>query len=461
MTVSIAHPSLHRPGHAAVTALVWLAVLLLPVTGIGGIGALGELKGSASVHILLLTIPIALAVTPLADFAIPRPLFVFVTLLLAWIAVTTAVNFETIANAVHHARSGLNKLVASSVVLGFGVMVAAVSLTAFRSAEDVERLFVRPLALAVVACVVFALPEIWSWLSPLGETVYQWTTGLLHAPNERYWRSPGRLISLAFEAPDLSYFCGFALPWMLLAYRLWSRGRPSLPERTLAVAPLILGLATLMLSNSRTGIVMLAGLIMAEAAYWIALRRLRLSPLLLAAAATIVVGLAVAWWLATGFGKAPADTEDISTMSRLALLFAQLSIFAQNPVFGVGFGQFGFHADNVLAPWAWESFEIVQWFETTGDLPPSFNVAGRISAELGLPGLAIWYGFWIWAMWRIANAAPHRQSGSVALYLDAALLANATCLMLGGISNDAFRRPETWIVIAITALHAGRSEVRA
>jgi len=43
------------------TGLMLLAIALLPVTGLAGIGAFGELKGSASVYVFVLLILTSLA----------------------------------------------------------------------------------------------------------------------------------------------------------------------------------------------------------------------------------------------------------------------------------------------------------------------------------------------------------------------------------------------------------------
>jgi hypothetical protein len=302
----------------------------------------------------------------------------------------------------------------------------------FRTLDGIADLFLAPLVLAIIACAWFSIPEIGSWFSPVGETVYDWTTGLFHTDVSELGRSPGRLISLAFEAPDMSYFTGFACPWLLLAYRLKASVSPTWSGRALAAVPLALCLIMLLLTNSRTGVLILV---------------------LLAAAAAIPLMM-----LRNG---APPNADDISTTSRLALLSTQVAIFLHNPFFGVGLGQFGFHAESLLPAWAWDSYEILNWFETLGELPPSFNVFGRLGAELGLVGLAIWYGTWGWALARVVQAAPRLPARSPLLYLNAAVFANAVSLTLGGISNDAFRRPETWVVIAITALHAGRTQERA
>lgn len=436
--------------------LVWFAVLVLPITGLSGIGAFGELKGSATVYVLTAAILVAVT-TQFSRIQIPRPLFIFATCLLIWLLVSAAVNFEGIMTSVFHGRGGFNKFATSSVVLIFGIATAIVCTTSFQRVSDVERLFVNPLIAAVIACAIFAVPEILSWFSSAGELLYKVSTGLLHTAEHEKGRVTGRLISLAFEAPDLSYFCGFACPWALFAYRVRAGNRPLLNAPILAAVPLVLAFAMLLLSNSRTGLLMFGGLIFAELVYWGLMRGMRLGVLALVAVVPVFAAVLLVPWFALNHVDATLAADDVSTTSRLALFSAQLSIFAHNPILGVGFGQFGFHAYPVLPSWAWDSYEVINWFETFDDLPPTFNVAGRLGAELGAPGLLIWYGFWAVAIVRIARGALRQRRDSSLSFLNVALLGSIFSLILGGMSNDPFRRPETWILIAITALHAGRT----
>lgn len=436
--------------------LVWFAVLVLPITGLSGIGAFGELKGSATVYVLTAAILVAVT-TQFSRIQIPRPLFIFATCLLIWLLVSAAVNFEGIMTSVFHGRGGFNKFATSSVVLIFGIATAVVCTTSFQRVSDVERLFVNPLIAAVIVCAVFAVPEILSWFSSAGELLYKISTGLLHTAEHERGRVAGRLISLAFEAPDLSYFCGFACPWALFAYRVRARNRPLLNAPILAAMPLVLAFAMLLLSNSRTGLLMFGGLIFAELVYWGLMRGMRLGVLALVAVIPVFAAVLLVPLLALNHVDATLAADDVSTTSRLALFSAQLSIFAHNPIFGVGFGQFGFHAYPVLPSWAWDSYEVINWFETFDDLPPTFNVAGRLGAELGAPGLLIWYGFWAVAIARIGRSALRQRRDSSLNFLNVALLGSIFGLILGGMSNDPFRRPETWILMAITALHAGRT----
>jgi hypothetical protein len=461
--MSQVHPqSISYPGTRAVIIdkLVWLAILLLPITGLQGIGAFGEMKGSASVYVFLIVIALTFTASSAQDIVLPRVFFVFATCLVAWIAITSAVNFESIATAAFYGRSGFSKLLNSCGVIGFGLAIVVVCLGHFRTLDGIADLFLAPLVLAIIACAWFSIPEIGSWLSPVGETVYDWTTGLFHTDVSELGRSPGRLISLAFEAPDMSYFTGFACPWLLLAYRLKVSASSAWSTRAVAAVPLALCLIMLLLTNSRTGVLMLVGLLGAEFIFWFSLRFLRLRAVALVLI-LVLLAIAAAIPLILLHNGAPSNVDDISTTSRLALLSTQIAIFLHNPFFGVGLGQFGFHAEPLLPAWAWDSYEILNWFEKLGELPPSFNVFGRLGAELGLVGLAIWYGAWGWAVARVVQAAPQLPARSPLLYLNAAVFANAVSLTLGGLSNDAFRRPETWVVIAITVLHAGRAQERA
>jgi O-antigen ligase len=442
---------------AVLDRLIRLSVALLPVTGLAGIGVFGELKGSASVYVLVIAITVALVTLAPRDVALPRLLFYFVAVLLVWLVVTAAVNFEGIFTSDFHGRGGINKFITSSTVLVLGTAIAIVCVEPFRQVGDVERRFVNPLVVAVLACAVFAVPEILAWFSSAGELIYRISTGLFHTADNEEGRVAGRLISLAFEAPDLSYFCGFACPWMLMAYRLRTAQRRSPTAHVLGATPLLLGLILLLLSNSRTGLLMLAGLVFAEMIYWIGLRRLRLGAVALVAAIPVFVAVVLVPWFALHAVDTALDAGDVSTTSRLALFSAQTSIFANSPLFGVGFGQFGFHAGAVLPAWAWDSYEVVNWFELFDDLPPTFNAAGRLAAELGAPGLIVWYGFWFLATVRIVRAGSELPRGSSLNVLNAALLGSIFSLVLGGMSNDPFRRPETWMLVAITALHAGRT----
>ncbi|GJD46956.1 hypothetical protein AFCDBAGC_4841 [Methylobacterium cerastii] len=449
-----------RRSRIAIT-LFALAILLLPITGLTGLDALGELKGSASVYVLLLVLVVMCFYGRLASVTLPRVLLVFIAFLTTWIVVDAALNIELIATAALGVRSGGGKFLTSSMVIGFGIAVSIVAAHILGDRHCVQTAFLRPLSWGVLLCAVFAVPELLTWVSPAMTPVYIATTALFHTVETEQGRVIGRLTSITFEAPDLAYFTATALPWLLLGSRL-TFARIGEHGRALAHLASVAGLVLLLLSQSRTGFLMLATIVAAETAFWVGLRRLRLpaASISIALAACIVCYVFfISHWISTISATAVAN-EDVSTITRSALLTAQLSIFAEHPFIGVGFGQYGFYVPDVLPSWAWSSYEIERFFETQGEFPASFNVFGRIGAELGMPGLLIWFGFWITVVHRVAASASSLPDRSFALYVNLAILSSTLTLLVGGISTDAFRRPETWILIAIVSLYAGRSGTR-
>lgn len=433
-----------------------LAVVALPITGLNGIEALGELKGVASVYILLISALVFGVSTSLNNVGVPRPVLTFFAVFTAWIALNTALNYELIATATLQDRSGGLKLATSAMVVVFGMMITIFSAHLLRDPRSLRAFFLRPLSIGVLICAVFAVPELITWISPAGTTLYDATTGLFHTGDSEQGRQIGRLTSIAFEAPDLAYYSSIALPWLILNARL-AVVRPWQGGRAVAALALLSSLALAVLSNSRTGFLMLAALAGSEIVFWAGLRGMRIPATIFSvafAACLLGYSVLVAMQLPS-VGASAAVTEDVSTVTRSGLFSAQLSIFADRPILGVGLGQYGFYTAEVLPPWAWSSYEIERFFETRGELPPSFNVFGRIGSELGIPGLLIWFGFWVALVHRVAVVASFLPRRSFALYVNLAILSSTVCFLVGGISTDAFRRPETWILVAIAGLYAG------
>lgn len=435
-----------------VGALTWVAVLLLPFTGLGGLGALGEMKGSASTYVLLLALPLFFGFR-FRLAAMPPTLVLFLATFWSWIAVSAAGNLDAMSWAQHGDRSGYGKLFTSILVLGFGTAVSILAAQMLGTAAALNRLFLIPLALGVIVAGGFSVPELMSWATPSAVWLYNVTTGLFQTESEFSWRTMGRLSSVSFEAPDLSYYSAIALPWLALGYRLGRIDSKFYRQMLFAVA-FVTTVCLLVLSNSRTGMVMGVAWLASEAVFWTVMRYRAVPPTLLTAAFFGGACIAVFLWL-SAMREAPPD--DISTISRLAIALAQFSLAADNPVFGVGWGQYGFHAVPYLPSWAWESFEIGWWFEQQLMMPPSFSVPGRLAAELGVLGFLIWYGFWGWGMTRSAAAAAALPARSAEIFIAAAILGNAWCIVLGGVSTDCFRRPETWLLMGITAAHVLRA----
>ena len=417
-----------------VDKLVWLAILLLPITGLQGL-ALWEIWGSASIYVS--SRRRTHFTTPAAQDIVLREPSSSSRHALSRGSPSPA---RPTSRALRPPRFTDGPIQQASIVLrhrlGFAIAVACLDLSYPRQHR---RLFLAPLVLAIIACACSpSRARIMVSLLPARPSILDHRTFSYRC--ERAGAHARPPISLAFEAPDMSYFTGFACPWLLLAYRLKVSASSAWSTRALAAVPLALCLIMLLLTNSRTGILMLAGLLGAELIFWFSLRFLRLRAVALVLI-FVLLAVAAAVPLILLHGGAPSNADDISTISRLALLSTQIAMFLHNPFFGVGLGQFGFHAEPLLPAWAWDSYGILNWFEKQGASAELQRIQAAVPS-LDLSDLRSGTAPGAGAVARVVQAAPQLPARSPLLYLNAAVFANAVGLTLGGLSNDAFRRPE-------------------
>jgi O-antigen ligase len=86
------------------------------------------------------------------------------------------------------------------------------------------------------------------------------------------------------------------------------------------------------------------------------------------------------------------EETDLSVIQRVAATVIGFEMFADHPLFGVGYGSFGFHYPAYLGRFAASPvvYEVVALGPSDeGGLPFTFNVAIRFLAELGLVGLIL------------------------------------------------------------------------
>ena len=188
-----------------------------------------------------------------------------------------------------------------------------------------------------------------------------------------------RVVARIAGANAVGFYCVLGIIGMLALLKevksIWLRGA--------LVASGLIALYGVILSASRGALVAL----MATAVLWPALCMVSIAKYKTRAIAGAVVVLLLFYWvfqfiiqdtyMGVRFTRA-TQLEDSSTQMRLELVITGLQAFAQNPIFGVGLGQFctisryGHYAHNEFA---------------------------EISATTGLPGLVIYFSIY-WLVWQ-------------------------------------------------------------
>ena len=459
-----------------VRALFVLGVVAIPFDALAGFGALGELSGEASFYFFFPALLLAIAdrVGCLFVPARHKPTSSFVGHVALGLAgvilITTVANVADVLAANFHGRSGLNKLITSSIVLFYGLGLAWLASLILPGRWKSH--LIKPICVSAMLCLAFSMLE---FLNRLGVPVpgYEALNGLVHSGSDQLFNSwdggvnrkllegwDQRLRSVSFEPPAFGNFSGFAWPWLLagvLAASGKSRVRPAI---LLAAFTLLI-----LLAQARTGQLLLASNLLV----FVALRFIYAPPnghyrpvlvgtLTSLGAVGLLIGLAVLGASAGDFTRSVIAGESVSDLSRLAYQTSAFAMFAAHPVFGVGLGQFAFNALEFMPEWAYFSPEVASSLtHPEAPWPNTYSLYARISAEAGLLGLMGWLALWLGAialLLRDSNAYA-RRFGALP-FTTYPLVLNSAGVLVAGITTDTFRTPMIWIAIGgIAALLAG------
>jgi hypothetical protein len=455
---------------ASSLAVKWLfaaGLITIPFDAVIGVGALGELGYELSFPFFSMAILLTLVLSVTRGSALlSRSLAFKIGLgVLAVVFASLIANLPDIIDASFRERSGFNKFSTSLLVLLYGLALAWLSeqVEPGRAAAFVSR-FVCWSALLSMLYVGFEL---------LGRTgalggLFQVIDGLVHTRqadvvnpwdgsiNQRVaygWDE--RVRSVSFEPPAFGNYTGFAWPWV------WYAAWKATPERKLR-AWALLGLFTLVIvfAASRTGLLMLivntATIALLAAVYGprrgkgeaAAAARLLFPVILVLGALT---GAVVA---ASNFGDlvfGVVQGESVSNITRLGFQVAAINIFAAQPLFGVGLGQFGFHVAENMPDWAFRSPEVRPMLTyPLAPWPNVFSIYARISAELGLVGLLGWVLLWTGLALKLAaRASRDRILGSPVVSWHYPVILNCIGVLVSGFTTDTFRTPMMWIALGL------------
>ena len=437
--------------------LAALAVFLLPFSAVSGPTFFGEFKSEASFYIFF---PLVLLLLPSILKDIPRLPSLFKWMVLAMTLVFIIgflVNLNSILTAEMLDRSGLNKFLSSLGVFYFCVTVMILTFILARQ-NDVfyHRYFLRAMLASLIVVLVVSAIELIGWRLDGALAIYDKISELLR-PLRYPDYAHDRLQSICLEPPFLAFFMGFCLIWLTAIGResVWQRHQAWL--RIL----LLLSLAVFVLADSRTGYVFVAGIFLVHFFFPSIIRRPAFLKLVTGNFSVFLFAVAI-----VGFGLLLASHhetlvnqilggESISNLSRYASNLAAFNIFTEHPIWGAGFGQYAFHAQNTMPGWGWYSYEINDWFyDPDSTWPPVFSLPARLGAETGLLGLCVWYG----SLLRITQnllkrmGAVQLQTGNYPAH-GHALLLGMVYVLLSGVAYDSFRNFGVWLILGLVAAY--------
>lgn len=264
-----------------------------------------------------------------------------------------------------------------------------------------------------------------------------------------------RIRSLASESSYFGMYVGVILPWFLKDVLQGSRSS-RIKESLFVVYMLILTI----FSVSRTAYVMVA----VEIAIFAFFERRRLISLWKYIFPLILVIILIgSYFLAqeSTLGKiditavfislisSEGTGYDLSNIARIGTQSAAFNLWLDYPLFGVGYGAFGFYATDYYPAWAWFSNEVVSW---TADTPgtswiPTHGLYPRLLSETGLVGFLAYVGAYI-VLIKNAYAFGKTTTGKRNVLDSYCTIITMCIFILFGINIDSIRYLFMWIFFA-------------
>lgn len=461
--------------NAAINALFAIGVALIPIDGVKGVSALGELGSEMSFAPLLAAALLSLYAATLPGPHPPRRMVWVAAGALGLIALSALANLPSIISAEFHDRGGPAKLATSGMVVGFGLALALAVET--RPRAEFARSLVIAVAVSAAACIVYSMAEFAAHhgvrvpgFDPLDRffhagrdaAVNPWN-GLVNRKIVYGWDN--RLRSLGFEPPDFGNFTGFAWPWLVFALMIGRSG-----SRGLFLAIACLFTVLILAAQARTGWVMLAGnlgaLLLLRGLFFNSTPSLCLAfarLLFPVACAGLLIALGIHQW--TRFYSIVnhvVDSDSVSDLSRLASQTAAYRMALAHPLFGFGFGQYAFHLANFMPAWGFFSDEIKDALTyPAAPWPASYSIYARLAAETGVIGLGAWIALWTALMWKMVRDQRQRlANGRGVQAITYPLVMNCAGVLVSGVATDTFRTPMIWIALGLSVGHAFGREHR-
>ena len=142
--------------------------------------------------------------------------------------------------------------------------------------------------------------------------------------------------------------------------------------------------------------------------------------------------------------------KSISNRSRFGIQYTSLLIFAENPFFGVGFGQQGFHAKDKYPAWVTKcnyEFDLFYLNDNDTSFPPGFNIYTRLLAETGIVGMLIFLGLLFIVFYQCQKLIKTKEGFDKVIPI--VLLISFIGFSVNWLQFDSFRVYGFWICFAL------------
>lgn len=440
------------------TFLFFTALFFLPFNSWEGVKEFGEFKRESSAIFLLIGFFIlVLEILFSRKILIPYKNYVFklILLFLIWCIISTILNAPSIFNFYYKQTSGMMRFIRQYFALILSsILFFLVYWNSIIKMSTKQILFtIRKVLLAS-----FIIVSIYGLLEILYSVFGFYPAYILlrffdYFPFTEYDSDiNGRISSVCWEPPALATYLITIAGWMF-SYILTNKGVKK-------YIPTLMVLILTYYSGSRTALVVIV--IQLVIFLFIVLNRNQKLKALFYFSSVVVLFSTII--LFSNGSKIISNIEkkvesldfkgnlktNISNQSRFGIQYANLVVFSENPIVGVGFGQQGFHAVNHYPIWAKKDnyeFDQIYLNKSNSSFPPGYNLYIRILAETGIIGLLIFFLLFYFIIKQLKNTLKSNLKETNILSI--ILIISFIGFALNWLQMDTFRIYGFWLCLAI------------
>jgi len=371
------------------TVIFSLALFLSQFNAFFHVPGMGEMGGDPFSVIMIFFSPLIIYDIARQQYPLSNRVFLlFFIFLVTPLFVSALINIIEISSADLKGRQGIGKLITASLVYISGLYFAYV--TYICAMIDVRRFFINPIIACAILVISVSVFEYLSWHNEIIHQMYLFFSKIIHSQIGRGQYVVGRIHSITVEPSYFGMFTIFVLPIIFIKMMLVRRTRINWWS--------ILMIVTLVMSylSGRTAfiggglsVILCFGLFSVYRCSAF-IRRYVINFILFLFGLLFFFPLVYIALYADQIGEQLSTYGSVSNVSRFGTIAILLKLFVQNPFFGVGMGQYGFHVPSTIPSWAY-NWEFKRWiFDANASFFPSFSVFARLAGELGGLGLGCW-----------------------------------------------------------------------
>ena len=442
------------------TFLFFVGLFFLPFNSWEGIKEFGEFKREApAIFLLAGFLVLSIEILYSGKIEIPHKSYIFklVLIFLIWCIVTTILNAPFVLDAYYKQTSGVMRFIRQYFALVLScILFFLVYWYSISRMTNKQILF----SIRKVLLMSFIVVTIYGFLE-IAHAVFGFFPAYTllrlfdYFPFTEYdFDINNRISSVSWEAPALATYLITVSGWMF-SYILTNKTFTK-------YIPTIIVLILTYYSGSRTALIV----IIVQLFIFLAIILTRQQKIKFFLCFSVMMIFLSSFLMITDGEKIIRNIEEkvesldfkgnlknnISNQSRFGIQYANLVVFSENPIVGVGFGQQGFHAINHYPAWAKKDnyeFKVMYLNKKNPMFPPGYNIYVRLLAETGIIGFFLFiYILYTIFKYLLKGLKNHQNETRI---LDVILIISFAGYAINWLQMDTFRIYGFWFCLAIFA----------